>query len=76
MEVDNQVVNELPVVEESAGVKTIGEQFTDTEAYAKYMSNGVKGVDLKQNLNNFKYHRLSTRVIKSTWNIRDSFKRP
>tara|TARA_B100000085_G_scaffold48596_1_gene41890 strand:- start:149 stop:1378 length:1230 start_codon:yes stop_codon:yes gene_type:complete len=45
MEVDNQVVNELPVVEESAGVKTIGEQFTDTEAYAKYMSNGVKGVD-------------------------------
>jgi len=45
MEVDNQVVNELPVVEESAGLKTIGEQFTDTEAYAKYMSNGVKGVD-------------------------------
>ena len=45
MEVDNQVVNELPVVEESAGIKTIGEQFTDTEAYAKYMSNGVKGVD-------------------------------
>jgi len=45
MEVDNEVVNELPVVEESAGVKTIGEQFTDTEAYAKYMSNGVKGVD-------------------------------
>ena len=45
MEVNNEVVNELPVVEESAGIKTIGEQFTDTEAYAKYMSNGVKGVD-------------------------------
>tara|TARA_Y100000996_G_scaffold392251_1_gene354850 strand:+ start:2754 stop:3986 length:1233 start_codon:yes stop_codon:yes gene_type:complete len=46
MEVSNEVVNELPVVEEAeAGVKSIGEQFTDTEAYAKYMSNGVKGVD-------------------------------
>jgi len=46
MEVNNEVVNELPVVEEAdAGVKSIGEQFTDTEAYAKYMSNGVKGVD-------------------------------
>ena len=45
MEVDNEVVNELPVVEESAGLKSIGEQFTNTEAYAKYMSNGVKGVD-------------------------------
>lgn len=46
MEVNNEVVNELPVVEEApAGVKTIGEQFTNTDAYAKYMSNGVKGVD-------------------------------
>ena len=46
MEIDNEVVNELPVVEEApAGVKTIGEQFTDTQAYANYMSNGVKGVD-------------------------------
>jgi HK97 family phage major capsid protein len=46
MEVSNEVVNELPVVEEApAGVKTIGEQFTNTDAYAKYMSNGVKGVD-------------------------------
>lgn len=46
MEIDNEVVNELPVAEEApAGVKTIGEQFTDTQAYANYMSNGVKGVD-------------------------------
>jgi HK97 family phage major capsid protein len=46
MEVSNEVVNELPIVEEApAGVKTIGEQFTNTDAYAKYMSNGVKGVD-------------------------------
>jgi len=46
MEVSNEVVNELPVVEEApAGVKSIGEQFTNTDAYAKYMSNGVKGVD-------------------------------
>ena len=46
MEIDNEVVNELPVVEEApAGVKTIGEQFTDTAAYQNYMSNGVKGVD-------------------------------
>jgi len=46
MEVSNEVANELPVVEEApAGVKTIGEQFTDTQAYANYMSNGVKGVD-------------------------------
>jgi len=46
MEVSNEVVNELPVAEEApAGVKTIGEQFTNTDAYAKYMSNGVKGVD-------------------------------
>lgn len=46
MEIDNEVVNELPVVEEApAGVKTIGEQFTETAAYQNYMSNGVKGVD-------------------------------
>ena len=46
MEVNNEVVNELPVVEEApAGVKSIGEQFTNTDAYEKYMSNGVKGVD-------------------------------
>ncbi len=46
MEVSNDVVNELPVVEEApAGVKSIGEQFTNTDAYNNYMSNGVKGVD-------------------------------
>ena len=46
MEVNNEVVNELPVVEEApAGVKSIGEKFTDTAAYEQYMSNGVKGVD-------------------------------
>ena len=46
MEIDNEVVNELPVVEEApAGIKTIGEQFTDTDAYKSYLSNGVKGVD-------------------------------
>ena len=46
MEINDEVVNELPVVEEApAGVKTIGEQFTETAAYQNYMSNGVKGVD-------------------------------
>lgn len=46
MEVSNEVVNELPVAEEvPAGIKSIGEQFTNTDAYSKYMSNGVKGVD-------------------------------
>lgn len=46
MEIDNEVVNELPVVEEApAGLKSIGEQFTNTDAYNNYMSNGVKGVD-------------------------------
>ena len=46
MEIDNEVVNELPVVEEApAGLKSIGEQFTNTDAYNNYLSNGVKGVD-------------------------------
>jgi HK97 family phage major capsid protein len=46
MDIDNQVVNELPVVEEApAGLKSIGEQFTNTDAYNNYLSNGVKGVD-------------------------------
>lgn len=46
MEIAEEVVNQLPVVEEApAGVKSIGEKFTDTAAYAQYMSNGVKGVD-------------------------------
>ena len=46
IEINDEVVNELPVVEEApAGVKTIGEQFTETAAYQNYMSNGVKGVD-------------------------------
>jgi len=46
MEVSNEVANELPVAEEApAGIKTIGEQFTDTDAYKSYLSNGVKGVD-------------------------------
>lgn len=45
MEVDNQVVNELPVASQNAGIKTIGEQFTNTDAYKSYLSNGVKGVD-------------------------------
>ena len=46
MEVDGDAVNELPIAEpQSAGIKTIGEQFTDTDAYKSYLSNGVKGVD-------------------------------
>ena len=46
MEIAEEVVNELPVVESApAGIKSIGEKFTDTDAYAQYMSNGVKGVD-------------------------------
>jgi len=46
MEVDADAVNELPVAEpQSAGIKTIGEQFTNTDAYKSYLSNGVKGVD-------------------------------
>ena len=46
MEINDEVVNELQVVEEApAGVKSIGEQFTNTDAYNNYMSNGVKGVD-------------------------------
>lgn len=46
MEVDANAVNELPVAEpQSAGIKTIGEQFTNTDAYKSYLSNGVKGVD-------------------------------
>lgn len=46
MEIDANAVNELPVAEpQSAGIKTIGEQFTNTDAYKSYLSNGVKGVD-------------------------------
>lgn len=45
MEIDGDAVNELPVAEPQAGVKTIGEQFTNTDAYKSYLSNGVKGVD-------------------------------
>lgn len=45
MEIDNEVVNELPVASQNAGIKTIGEQFTNTDAYKSYLSNGVKGVD-------------------------------
>jgi len=45
MEVDGDAVNELPVAEPQAGIKTIGEQFTNTDAYKSYLSNGVKGVD-------------------------------
>lgn len=46
MEIDANAVNELPVAEpKSAGIKTIGEQFTNTDAYKSYLSNGVKGVD-------------------------------
>jgi HK97 family phage major capsid protein len=45
MEVNNEVANEIPQVEQSAGVKTIGEQFVETDAYNQYVNNGVKGVD-------------------------------
>ena len=37
----------MPQAGVSAEVKSVGEQFTDTDAYKNYMSNGVKGVDSK-----------------------------
>ena len=44
---DSKPVAEMPQAGVSAEVKSVGEQFTDTDAYKNYMSNGVKGVDSK-----------------------------
>src|SRR6056300_26663 len=44
---DSKPVSEMPQAGVSAEVKSVGEQFVDTDAYKNYMSNGVKGVDSK-----------------------------
>ena len=43
---DSKPVAEMPLASGSrAQVKTVGEQFVQTDAYKNYLSNGVKGVD-------------------------------
>ena len=46
LEVDNEPVNSIPnVMPEEKGPQTIGEQFSDSDAYKAYTEKGVKGVD-------------------------------
>jgi len=45
LEEDSKPVAEMPLAGESAEVKTVGEQFVQTDAYKNYMDGGVKGVD-------------------------------
>jgi HK97 family phage major capsid protein len=45
LEEDSKPVAEMPLAGESAEVKSVGEQFVQTDAYKNYMEGGVKGVD-------------------------------
>ena len=46
LEVDNEPVNSIPnAMPEEKGPQTIGEQFSDSDAYKAYTEKGVKGVD-------------------------------
>jgi len=45
IEEDSKPVAEMPLAGKSAEVKTVGEQFVQTDAYKNYMEGGVKGVD-------------------------------
>ena len=45
LEEDSKPVAEIPLAGESAEVKSVGEQFVQTDAYKNYMEGGVKGVD-------------------------------
>jgi len=45
IEEDSKPVAEMPLAGKSAEVKSVGEQFVQTDAYKNYMEGGVKGVD-------------------------------
>jgi len=45
IEEDMKPVSEMPLAGEQKEVKSVGEQFVDSDAYKNYLSNGVKGVD-------------------------------
>ena len=45
IEEDMKPVSEMPLAGEQKEVKSVGEQFVNSDAYKNYLSNGVKGVD-------------------------------
>lgn len=42
---DSKPVAEMPLAGEEAEVKTVGEQFTESDAYKNFIGGGVKGID-------------------------------
>ena len=47
LEEDSKPVAEMPLAGNPAEVKTVGQQFTESDAYKNYKQHGVKGVDSK-----------------------------
>jgi len=47
LEEDSKPVAEMPLASNEAEVKTVGQLFTESDAYKNYVSNGVKGIDSK-----------------------------
>jgi len=47
LEEDSKPVAEMPLASDEAEVKTVGQLFTESDAYKNYVSNGVKGIDSK-----------------------------
>ena len=47
LEEDSKPVAEMPLASDEAEVKTVGQLFTESDAYKNYVSSGVKGIDSK-----------------------------
>ena len=47
LEEDSKPVAEMPLASNEAEVKTVGQLFTESDAYKNYVGSGVKGVDSK-----------------------------
>ena len=47
LEEDSKPVAEMPLASQEAEVKTVGQLFTESDAYKNYVGTGVKGIDSK-----------------------------
>lgn len=47
LEEDSKPVAEMPLASQEAEVKTVGQLFTESDAYKNYVGQGVKGIDSK-----------------------------